>query len=98
MSEWLFVLVSMHILKERGRYGGREERKEGGQRAYLQVQLMPDRDDDGVRLTGELVHVLNGDGVDLVVGVQAADTFPEESVREGRKKGETERSVRGREK
>ena len=78
MSEWLFVLVSMHILKERGRYGGREERKEGGQRAYLQVQLMPDRDDDGVRLTGELVHVLNGDGVDLVVGVQAADTFPEE--------------------
>ena len=90
MSEWLFVLVSMHILKERGRYGGREERKEGGQRAYLQVQLMPDRDDDGVRLTGELVHVLNGDGVDLVVGVQAADIFPErrrEGGREGGRKG-----------
>ena len=46
---------------------------------------MPDRDDDGIRLTGKLIHVLDGDGVDLVVGVQATDVFPEEGGREGRR-------------
>ena len=48
---------------------------------------MPDRDDDGIRLTGKLIHVLDGDGVDLVVGVQATDEFPER-MREKRREDE----------
>jgi hypothetical protein len=46
-------------------------------RPHLQIELVADGDDDGVRLPGQPVHVLDGDSVDLVVGVQAPDVFPE---------------------
>lgn len=45
-------------------------------RAHLQVELVADGDDDGVRLPSQPVHVLDSDGIDLVVGVQAPDVFP----------------------
>jgi len=50
----------------------------------------------GGREGGRGEHVFDGDGVDLVVGVQAADTFPEEE--EGREEGrDGEVSTRKRE-
>lgn len=45
-----------------------------GQQA-VEVELHAHRDDDGVRLPRQLVHLLDRDGVDLVVRVEAPDVL-----------------------